>query len=186
MSVKDTNPQIEAANIVGNNITLNVSGGIGVTDGSVEIKLLDPGDGSFDFNLVTDDPDLVLVSAERSDVTYLGNVGFDFDPLSGISGGQITLSATHDFQVGDPVVYRDFGGANVGGLGEGMTYYVQNVNGNTFELSTDTVGNNLVTSLAAGQVGSGPQRDARSVRSRRYRRGHRRDYFCQRTLIQPR
>ena len=65
-SVSDTVTNIEAPNIVGRNVTLLASGGIGITQGQTTISLLNK---PVQF---TDEERVALSSAERVDVTYLG------------------------------------------------------------------------------------------------------------------
>ena len=143
-SVSDTETVIEAFNIKGANVTINVNGGIGTTDGTVEITLLDPANPTAPFDL-TENERLTLVAAERNDLKFFGSTGVDFEADSQVINDQILFTDAHGFEDGDPVVYRSSDGSLVTGLDEDTTYYIVYVDDNTVELSTDSAGNNLVT-----------------------------------------
>ena len=79
----------------------------------------------------------------------LGATSVSFDSTTDISGSIITV-AGHDFSQGEPVTYYSGNDDAVNGLTDGQTYYVINVDGDTFQLALTSAGTAI--SLSAGTV----------------------------------
>ena len=94
-----------------------------------------------------------MIAAERNDITFIGNTGVDFDPLSQFAEQKITFADAHGFDDGDPVVYRHTGGTAIGGLDEATTYQVIYIDDTTIKLSSVVNGSDVVSSPVAGSVG---------------------------------
>ena len=72
--------------------------------------------------------------------------GVRFNPRDeSVANSQLTFNALHGLQTGDPVIYRNGGGSNIGGLTNGATYYAIRVDERTVKLAT---------SAAAAQAGN--------------------------------
>jgi hypothetical protein len=114
----DTETRIEAPNIIGDNITITTSGGIG-SDG---------GERTIDFSNVTelsDDDRIALAAAERDDLTII-DAENDF----------ISFGTAHGLNTGDAVVFPGFLGLdNIGGVNNNQTYYAVKLNPTTIKLS---------------------------------------------------
>jgi len=93
--------------------------------------------------LVADD-----LAVEASD-----GVGAAFDPATAVSGSIIHLSVPHGLQTGDVVVYGSGGDKPVGGLEDGMAYYVERVDAQRLRLKQDPALSaiSLSTSQTTGQ-----------------------------------
>ncbi|MCH2131347.1 MAG: hypothetical protein MK179_19560 [Pirellulaceae bacterium] len=139
--VTDTQASIEDANIVGANITITASKGVGVTGGSSDINL-----SNKPVSLDTDQR-VLLAAAERIDVIYLSaqpkTVGVNFFD-KGSSGHTIVRSSgswlTDGFAVGQFLSVLGDNSANQ--TDNGIHYEIAAVNADTITLK---LGNSLTT-----------------------------------------
>lgn len=61
----------------------------------------------------------------------------------------ITVDRSHSFIADNPVTYRNIGGTAIGGLTDGVTYYIQNRTSTTFELAS-SIGGATINLTGAG------------------------------------
>jgi hypothetical protein len=72
-----------------------------------------------------------VTSAGDLDLAATTETGLAFDPKSSVSNNTITFNNDPHLQTGDPVIYSDNGGAVIGGLTNGHTYYAIVTNNGT-------------------------------------------------------
>ena len=70
-----------------------------------------------------------------------------------MSGNTITLPYTLSVATGDPVVYSSGGGAPIGGLVDGQTYYANVIGPNQIQLEADARAAPAITLNAAAATG---------------------------------
>ncbi|MBX3093015.1 MAG: hypothetical protein KF680_00510, partial [Cryobacterium sp.] len=114
--------------------------------GGAVISLTAPGDGGESHRLV----DTLSASLPQSTAPY-----FDPSKAGAVAGTVVTLPYSHDLVTGDAVIYSSGGGAAIGGLVDGGTYYVTVVGG-TLRLSETKGGPFIVldASVATGRAHS--------------------------------